>query len=94
MTQTDNFKVEQEDHIAWLILNRPEKRNTMGASFFKELGELCDRFDRDPNVRVVVIKAEGKSFSAGTDLNEAASLLGSGTANQREATRLDILELQ
>ena len=94
MTQTDNFKVEQEDHIAWLVLNRPEKRNTMGVSFFKELGELCDRFDRDPNVRVVVIKAEGKSFSAGTDLNEAASLLGSGTANQREATRLDILELQ
>jgi enoyl-CoA hydratase len=36
----------------------------------------------------------GKSFSAGTDLNEAAALLGSGAADQRETTRLDILELQ
>ena len=54
MIKTDNFKVEQEDHIAWLILNRPEKRNTMGVRFFKEIGELCDRFDRDPNVRVVM----------------------------------------
>ena len=94
MIETENFKVEQEDHIAWLILNRPEKRNTMGAAFFKEIGKLCDRFDRDPNVRVVVIRAEGKSFSAGTDLDEAASLLGSGAADQRETTRLDILELQ
>jgi enoyl-CoA hydratase len=51
MIETENFKVEQQNHIAWLILNRPEKRNTMGATFFKEIGELCDQFDRDPDVR-------------------------------------------
>ncbi|UCG05542.1 MAG: crotonase/enoyl-CoA hydratase family protein [Desulfobacterales bacterium] len=94
MTETNNFKVEQEDHIAWLTLNRPEKRNTMGLAFFREIGEFFDEFDRNPDVRVVVIKAEGKSFSAGTDLNEAASLLGKGAADERETTRLDILELQ
>lgn len=94
MTETNNFKVEQENHIAWLTLNRPEKRNTMGLAFFREIGEFFDEFDRNPDVRVVVVKAEGKSFSAGTDLNEAASLLGKGTADERETTRLDILELQ
>ena len=41
-----------------------------------------------------IIKAEGKSFSAGTDLNEAASLLSKGTANERENTRVEILALQ
>jgi enoyl-CoA hydratase/carnithine racemase len=94
MTKTDNFKVEQEEHIAWLTLNRPEKRNAMGEAFFREIGELFDRFDQDPKVRVVVIKAEGKSFSAGTDLNEAGSLLSGGAADERETTRLKILELQ
>ena len=94
MTETDNFKIEQKDHVAWLTLNRPDKRNTMGLAFFREIGELFDGFDRNPDVRVVVIKAEGKSFSAGTDLNEAASLLSKGAADERENTRVEILALQ
>ena len=94
MKNTDNFKVEHEEHIAWVTLNRPEKRNTMGEAFFREIGELFDRFDLDPKIRVVVVKAEGKSFSAGTDLNEAGSLLSGGAADERETTRLKILELQ
>jgi enoyl-CoA hydratase len=94
MTETENFKIEQKDHIAWLTLNRPDRRNTMGLAFFREIGELFDGFDRNPDVRAVVIKAEGKSFSAGTDLNEAASLLGKGAADERENTRVGILALQ
>ena len=94
MSAADQFKVEQEEHIAWLILNRPAKRNVMGTAFYKELSEHLDKFDRDPTVRVVVIKAEGQSFTAGTDLHEAASLLSGEAADQREATRMKILELQ
>lgn len=94
MSQSNQFKVEQEEHIAWLTLNRPAKRNVMGTTFFKELSEHLGRFDRDPAVRVVVIKAEGKSFTAGTDLNEAASLLSGEGADQRENTRYKILALQ
>ena len=52
MSTSDQFKVEHEDHIAWLILNRPEKRNVMGASFFKEMSEHLERLDQDPAVRV------------------------------------------
>jgi enoyl-CoA hydratase len=92
--KTDNFKVEKEGHIVWLTLNRPEKRNTMGASFFKEIGELFEGFDSDPEVWVIVIKAEGKSFSAGTDLSEAGALLSGTAADEREKTRLKIIELQ
>jgi len=94
MNESDQFKVEHEDHIAWLILNRPEKRNVMGSAFFKELSEHLEQLDRDPAVRVVVIRAEGKSFTAGTDLNEAASLLSGEGADQRENTRIKILALQ
>jgi enoyl-CoA hydratase len=94
MSESDHFKVEQEEHVAWLILNRPAKRNVMGSAFFKELSEHLAKLDGDPAVRVVVIKAEGKSFTAGTDLNEAASLLSGEGADQREDTRIKILALQ
>jgi enoyl-CoA hydratase len=94
MSESNQFKVDREEHIAWVTLNRPEKRNVMGAAFFKELSDHMQSLDQDPAVRVIVIKAEGKSFTAGTDLNEAASLLSGEGADQRENTRIKILALQ
>ena len=94
MKESNQFSVEIEAHIAWLILNRPEKRNTMGAAFFEELSEHLDKFDQDKEIRAVVIKAEGKSFTAGTDLEEAASLLSGQAADQREVMRQNIMKAQ
>lgn len=94
MSEKDPFKVEQEEHIAWLTLNRPEKRNTMGFDFFKGLIEYFTQFDEDPNVRAVVIKAEGKSFTAGLELTELGSLLGDGAADARDVLRKRIMEIQ
>jgi enoyl-CoA hydratase/carnithine racemase len=94
MGESKNFSVLSDGHIATLILNRPEKRNTMGASFFSELAGHFQEFDRDPDVRVVVVRAKGKSFSAGTDLQEATQLLSSGTADGRETMRREIRRLQ
>jgi len=94
MNDISQFNVEIDAHVAWLILNRPEKRNTMGTNFFKELSEHLDNLDKDAEVRAVIIKAEGKSFTAGTDLEEAGSLLSGQAADQREATRKKIMRLQ
>jgi enoyl-CoA hydratase len=94
MNESTQFKVEIDAHVAWLTLNRPEKRNTMGTHFFKELSEHLENLDRDSEVRAVIIKAEGKSFTAGTDLEEAGSLLSGQAADQRETTRRKILKLQ
>ena len=94
MTETSCFKVETDKHVAWLTLNRPEKRNVMGAAFFDELGAFMEDFDRDPGIRVVIIRAEGKSFSAGTDLEEAASLVNQRSADGRDNMRKGILALQ
>ncbi|MCK5204612.1 MAG: crotonase/enoyl-CoA hydratase family protein [Desulfobacterales bacterium] len=94
MKETSNFKVEADNHIAWLILNRPEKRNAMGLAFFEEIGALFDDFERNPDIRVGVIRAEGKSFSAGTDLEEAAALVSQRTADGRDKMQKDILKLQ
>ncbi len=85
------FKVEQEGHIAWLILNRPEKRNAIGFDFFRGIMALFQRFDEDPSVRVVIMKGEGKCFTAGTDVMELAELIGDGSAYSRELLREKIL---
>ena len=94
MTKTSCFKIETDNHIAWLTLYRPEKRNVMGLAFFDELGACMDDFDCNPDIRVVIIRAEGKSFSAGTDLEEAAALINQRSADGRENMRKSILALQ
>jgi Delta3,5-Delta2,4-dienoyl-CoA isomerase len=95
MNDSSPFRVEKEGHIAWLILDRPEKRNTMNYAFFDGLTRLFGEFDEDPEVRVVVIRAEGKSFTAGIDLIEMAPMLqGSGGADFREKLRGNIMRFQ
>ncbi len=90
----NNFRIEREDGIAWLILNRPEQRNTMTWDFFSDLQENFTLFDADAKVRAVVIRAEGKMFTAGLDLQGAASLIGDNSASSREQMRKFILHLQ
>jgi len=94
MTEKDPFKVEQKNGIAWLTLNNPDKRNAMGFTFFNGIKNHFTRFAEDPDVRVVIIKAEGKSFTAGTDLTEAGSLVSDGAADGREKLRVEIIKLQ
>ena len=94
MSHTSCFRVDRSEGVAWLTLNRPDKRNTMVTSFFTELAEYFQEFDRDPDIRAVILKAEGKSFSAGTDLQEAAQLLSTGSADGRETMRREIRRLQ
>jgi len=94
MNSKDPFRIERDAHIAWLILNRPEKRNVMGFPFYEGLIRHFDDFNRDPDVRVVVIRAEGKSFTAGTDLEDLGNLYKQMTAGEREDLRLKILQAQ
>lgn len=75
-------------------MDRPEKRNALGAGFFDELEETVCELDRDPDVRVVVIRAEGRSFTAGIDLADLSGMLQGGGAYDREAVRRIIVHFQ
>ena len=88
------LKVEKIGHIAWLILNKPKQLNTMTLEFFQEMRRIFEAFDADTDVRVVVIRAQGKSFTAGLDLVAAQALLGDGSAVYRDWLRRKIIELQ
>jgi enoyl-CoA hydratase/carnithine racemase len=56
-----------------ITLNRPEKRNALNASLRREILAATREFDRDPEVRVAIIRGAGTCFSAGYDLSRDPS---------------------
>jgi enoyl-CoA hydratase len=64
-----NVKYEVADRIATLTLNRPEVANAQNGALLDELNDHWTEAVADPNVRVILLRAEGKHFSAGHDLN-------------------------
>lgn len=95
MSENGPFKIEKDGHVASLIFNRPERRNTFTVAVFEGLIKHFLEFDADPEVRVVIIKAEGKSFTAGLDLIEAGSMFsGAPGTDVREENRWKILQGQ
>jgi len=53
-----------EEHIAWLTLNRPQQRNPLSADMIAALRSALEAAEEDPGVRVIVIAAEGPVVSA------------------------------
>lgn len=66
---------EIEDAVASITLDRPEARNAQHPPLLRELDAAFEQAAEDDDVRVIVLKANGKHFSAGHDISpEAASL--------------------
>lgn len=59
---------EVEDRIARITLDRPEQNNAQNPALLKELDEAFDRATTDEGIRVIVLRANGKHFSAGHDI--------------------------
>ncbi|MBE0586586.1 MAG: enoyl-CoA hydratase/isomerase family protein [Hydrogenophaga sp.] len=57
-----------EDHVAHLVLNRPEAMNTMHPTFWRELDEVLTTLHTEGTARALVISSTGKHFSAGMAL--------------------------
>lgn len=55
--------------VATVTLARVAKHNAMGAVMIRELTEVAEQLAANPEVRVVVLRAEGKTFCAGGDLD-------------------------
>jgi methylglutaconyl-CoA hydratase len=59
---------EKKDRIGYIILNRPEKRNALSAEMVDSLKSAFKSQIEDDEVKVIVLKANGKAFCAGADL--------------------------
>ena len=65
-----NVIVERRERVGILTLNRPQAMNTFNVPMARELNDGLWAFERDPQVRVVVIRANGPHFSTGISLDE------------------------
>lgn len=64
------FQVEVQGPIAILYLNKPEKRNAMEWSCWRDLPKVVEEINQDDRIRAVIVAGRGKSFSTGLDLDE------------------------
>ncbi|MEC9092301.1 MAG: enoyl-CoA hydratase-related protein [Planctomycetota bacterium] len=63
-------KTQIHNNVAFLTLNRPEKRNALTRTFIQEINEFVVAIGKDDSIRLLVLQAEGRVFCAGMDLNE------------------------
>ncbi len=73
MTQR-NYIGEKKGPIYYISINRPEKRNALMFEMLREIADMVEAVLPDPEVRVIILKGEGKMFSSGVDLNSLANL--------------------
>jgi len=65
----NRVQVEVSDHVATVVLNRPEKRNAVDLEMFEALIATAEKLQSDRSVRAVVLYGEGASFCAGIDIS-------------------------
>lgn len=74
---SDEVRLEVEGHVATVTLARPAKLNAMTPAMIETMIAHAARINRDPAVRVAVLRAEGdRAFCAGSDIRELDSYDG------------------
>ena len=66
----DLVKRTDDQGLCWLTLNRPEKLNSLTVGLFKELRAHILNLQKDKEIGCVILRGEGKCFSAGHDLGD------------------------
>ncbi|MBA5763164.1 enoyl-CoA hydratase/isomerase family protein [Vibrio sp. 404] len=83
---------KESNGVAWLSLNRPEKHNAFDDQLIASLIETLDELNQDNTIKVLVLSAKGKHFSAGADLGWMQSMASkSESENQQDAQQLAML---
>jgi 2-(1,2-epoxy-1,2-dihydrophenyl)acetyl-CoA isomerase len=72
----ERVRIKVEDGVGELTLARPEGANAIDLKCSEELAEAALLFDQDPNVRAVLVRADGPMFSAGGDIRSFREAAG------------------
>ena len=78
---------ETKDHVAYITLNHPAKRNPLKVETQIELHNAFDLCDYDNNVRVVILRGAGGNFCGGGDLNVMKARIDANIRGTRQACR-------
>lgn len=69
----DHLKMTSENRVADITITRPPA-NALSSGLLKELSAILDEIEADQEIRAVVIRGEGKFFSAGADIKEFTTI--------------------
>ena len=72
----NTIKVQLGESMAWINLDRPEVRNALNAELIHELTEVFDWLNSRDDIRVIILKGNGKAFCAGADLEYMKAMAG------------------
>lgn len=75
MAKEPYYLVEKKGHVAWVYLNRPEKKNAMNLVAWTDAPAVYEELDADPEIRVIVLSGKGECFTAGIDLISMAGAI-------------------
>jgi enoyl-CoA hydratase len=79
---TENMLAEIDGPIGWMTFSKPGRRNAVSLDMWEAIPTILDRFERDPAVRVVVLKgAGGQAFVSGADISQFEKARSSPESN-------------
>ena len=87
-------RVEIDEGIAWVELNRPAKRNAMNPTLNAEMTEVLETLDADDACGVLVLTGAGEAFSAGMDLKEYFREIDGQPEHVQRKVRRDAMQWQ
>lgn len=67
------IRIEKSSHIATVMLDRKDDRNSLSADLMDELIQACDNFHNDTETRVVIFTGAGANFTIGADFKDERS---------------------
>jgi enoyl-CoA hydratase/carnithine racemase len=86
----DTIQVMCDGPLGRLTLARPDRLNALGATMLRELTDAARWFDRQPEVRVVIISGAGRAFSAGADLQDRPTAAAAPESGKAWAVRREL----
>jgi enoyl-CoA hydratase len=86
-----NIKVDVEEDVGLVFLNRPTALNALSSSLMRELLDALTRFDFNEKIRCIVITGSEKVFSAGADIKEMSTWTSVEALKQGNLERFDSL---
>lgn len=81
------LRLRRQEDLLWVTLSDPKRANALSPRAVAELTELYRRPLLDEGIRALLLKGEGRHFSAGADLEHLASLLDAGEEENRQEAR-------
>lgn len=84
LPDTETLKLEQNDHVLSITLNRPKARNAMSLQMVRELMAVFESVQSDASIRALVLRGNDGHFCAGGDIKDMANARMSATKELAE----------